>query len=109
MENTEIKAAINYLRPIADNASLPNYAHALDIAIRCMEEREAAKIVAEAMLADLKEFASCKTCTHNTDPVPCENADYICYECTHHGCVCRDCEAGSKWEWRGVQEVRHGQ
>ena len=36
----DIRDAINYLRPIADNATNPGYAAALDTAIRSMEKVE---------------------------------------------------------------------
>lgn len=98
----EIKGAIEQLRQVRDNTSIPNYAKALDIAIRCMDERE-------AMLADLKKHACCETCKHNTAPLPCEGADYLCSECPDQACVCHNCEKGSLWEWRGGQEGNHGQ
>jgi len=104
-----IKEAIEYLRPIRDNASLSNYAYALDIAIKCMEEREAARIVGDALLAELKKYGGCDTCRHKTAPLPCIGADYICDNCPDEACVCHACEKNSRWEWRGIQEDRHGQ
>lgn len=46
----------------------------------------------------------CEFCKRALEPIPCEGADYFCDDCPHHGCGCKDCVKGSKWEWRGIVE-----
>lgn len=61
----------------------------------------------EQLKKDLLEADSnggCEFCSHIREPIPCEGADYLCNDCPHHGCYCRDCVWGSKWEWRGIVE-----
>lgn len=49
----DYKAAIEYLRPVADNHPVSGYAAALETAIRAMEEVEALRKERDAAVADI--------------------------------------------------------
>lgn len=59
-------------------------------------EQELAKAV-----ADLAKAHTCETCKHEPiDPYACFDNEYLCQSCNDQRCVCRDCDEGSRWEWR---------
>lgn len=126
------KEAIEILRPMADNYVLPGVVDALETAIRAMEDlpkvreeladernrhdryvdyaTERDKLF-DQLLADFRASANdelCHYCKHWAEPLPCEGADYVCYECSIEGCMCRDCRDYENWEWRGKPEVQNG-
>ena len=103
----DYKAAIEYLRPVADNHPVSGYGAALEAAIRALEEAETLGRMIDQLKRDLKESGRkdpCSFCRFMYQPVPCEGADYICDECSHESCVCHGCRGFDKWEWRGVPE-----
>ena len=105
------KDAIVYLRPVADNHPLAGYSAALNVAIRALEEVEQLNAEKTQLLDDLKQslrHEPCDYCKHAKEPVPCAGSDYVCDECTHHGCFCYDCRDCSKWEWRGIPVEKEG-
>ena len=49
----------------------------------------------------------CSECAHpNNAPCYGSEEDYVCDElhCPHEDCLCRSCQHGSNWEWRGPKE-----
>ena len=76
-----------------------------------IEEKDADRVAAleaelAAALADLSEVKTCESCKHEpVDPGGCFETGYACKSCEEPGCVCHDCDAGSKWEWRHAQAV----
>ena len=60
--------------------------------------------VAQA-LADLSKAHTCETCKHEPiDPYECFETGYACNSCNEPSCVCRDCDEGSRWEWRHARD-----
>lgn len=56
------------------------------------------------LLEYAKLFAGCDTCKRRNY---CKS-DSACDECEQDAkgnCYCKDCERGSKWEWRGLPEA----
>ena len=92
------KQAREYLQPVADNHPVTGYAVALTTAIRALEEVDQLK---EHLRSSTDR---CKFCANAKKPRLCEDSDYFCNECFQNDCICRDCDHGSKWEWRGVKE-----
>ena len=57
-------------------------------------------------LADLAKNKSCETCAHEPiNPYDCYETGYACKSCKDGGCICRDCDECSKWEWRHAQTI----
>lgn len=93
------KEAKTYLQPVADNTPLVGYGAALTVAVRALEDVDQLK-------EDLRSSKDrCKFCEHAAKPRLCEGSDYFCRECFQKDCICRNCQNGSKWEWRGMTEV----
>lgn len=46
----------------------------------------------------------CSECARALTPAPCEESDYLCWDCPHD-CICRDCRDNSKWVWKGAPNV----
>ena len=57
-----------------------------------------------SLLADTKQLADdmdeCRICAHDATAVLCVAWHLDCRTCTSD-CVCKDCDRGEKWEWRG--------
>ena len=70
------------------------------------DQNDADRVAAlEAELAmamtDLAAAKTCESCKHEPiDPGGCFETGYACKSCEEPGCVCHDCDNGSKWEWR---------
>ena len=65
---------------------------------------QVAALEAEMAMAmtDLSAAKTCESCKHEPiDPGGCFETGYACKSCEEPGCVCNDCDNGSKWEWRG--------
>lgn len=68
------------------------------------EEPEGTRVAAlekelAAALAYIAQEKNCETCKHY-ETMPACPAD--CLYCRHEDCICKTCEHGSKWEWRGA-------
>lgn len=100
----DYKKASIALRPLADNYELPVVAEALETAVKALEELPRLQAEREQLMEDLK--GECNVCSFN-DAASIGSCDLECWDCQRH-CPCRDCNGGSKWEWRGVPEVAHG-
>jgi len=92
------KEAKAYLQPVADSTPLAGYGAALAAAIRALDDVDKLK-------EDLRASNDrCKFCENMKKPLLCEGSDYFCHECFQHTCICRDCQNGSKWDWRGMRK-----
>lgn len=76
-----------------------------DSVIDCAQKKRAqAAAERDALLEYAKLFTGCDTCKRRNY---CKS-DSACDECEHDvkgNCYCKDCERGSKWEWRGLPEA----
>ncbi len=60
-------------------------------------ELEAELAAAMEYISAAKDCETCKRYGEIPDTCPCE-----CDKCRHEDCICRGCNDGSKWEWRGA-------
>lgn len=58
-----------------------------------------------SLLADTKkavdDMDGCRICANEATPALCAIGHNDCRTCTAD-CVCKDCDRGEKWEWRGL-------
>lgn len=59
--------AIWYLQPIADSASLPRYAEALNMAISALKEQEERSKICDGCIYKGKRHQRCSCCRRNPD------------------------------------------
>lgn len=120
----DVKTVKEKLQQVADYTVLPEYAEALETAVRMIDRVEELEAelkderyrhdryadysverdgMIDRLLEDLlKSIDRCKFCEQMEKPLLCVGSDYFCDECNQHTCVCRDCLNGSKWAWRGM-------
>lgn len=76
-----------------------------DMVIALAQRKQAqAEAERDALLEYAKLFTGCDTCKRRNY---CKS-DSACDECEQDvkgNCYCKDCERGSKWEWRGLAEA----
>ena len=62
----------------------------------------------DAMLEELRRYEDCDTCAHAKVLCDCPDDAYGCSDCIYRNlrsdCYCKDCDSGSKWEWRGQRK-----
>ena len=63
-------------------------------------ERDAA--MAQLKEVDVNSYFECAHCKHEE---LCDSPVWPCNDCDDEECPCHTCSEGSKWQWRGVQEV----
>ena len=66
----------------------------------CAILREAVETM-EALYARVRQDACCEDCAHVSALEHCPEDWCPCEACSVPDCYCRDCQDGSKWEWRG--------
>lgn len=97
-------------RLTAESADLRKEIEWKDMVI-ALAQKEQAKAEAErdAIIEQIKERHDCLDCKHN-DFCEFDGADdaivFDCMNCVQERCPCTGCCDSSRWEWRGLPEVR---
>ncbi len=73
----------------------------------CAILREAVETM-EALYARVRQDACCEDCAHVSALEHCPEDWCPCEACSVPDCYCRDCQGGSKWEWRGRGKETYG-
>lgn len=90
---------------IDENTELREEVNLRGNAVRTYEKKRAkAEAERDALLEYAKLFTGCDTCKRRNY---CKS-DSECNACEQDvkgNCYCKDCERGSKWEWKGLAEA----
>ena len=82
---------------------------AADLIERLTAENAKAEAERDAIIEQIKERHDCLDCKHN-DFCEFDGADdaivFDCMNCVQERCPCTGCCDSSRWEWRGLPEVR---
>ena len=103
----QAKSGVIVLPACADLLAAGNDGEEIQIILQDDADRVAALETALGLaLADLAKNKSCETCAHEPiNPYDCYETGYACKSCKDGGCICRDCDECSKWEWRHTQTI----
>ncbi len=79
---------------------------AADLIRQLAAENAKAEAERDALIEQIKERHDCRDCKHNDF---CDFDSYTfldCMNCVQEGCPCDGCFDSSRWEWRGLPEVK---